>query len=172
MNQIHPDILALVEAMNQNNSQQSFTAYKGVEITETRRKYHLLNHVLTNEQRSGLFLIHIDTLDVHKSLGYGKAGHKIGTVASLLADYTSTNNMNAMLLRGRELGKAAFCAGRECVPAMDPTLREVVQEIEANGTKAVSLLLRGWLEGWKKANLDTPLVKTVKGFGVYQGGRQ
>ena len=86
-----PEIGALVQAMNLNNSLQRHTPYMGVEITESRTKYHLLNHVLTNGQRSGLFLIDKTTGDVYKSPAYGKAGRKIGTVASLTEEYRKAN---------------------------------------------------------------------------------
>lgn len=80
----------LIVAMNENNSRHS-TPYAGYEITESRKKYHLLNSVLTNGQRSGVFLIDKGTHDVYQSAAYGKAGRKIGTVARLLAQYQGAN---------------------------------------------------------------------------------
>ena len=82
----------LVDAMNVNNSVLSYTPYVGFEITESRRKYHLLNHVLSNGQRSGLFLIDKETLEIRKSLAYGKAGNRVGTVASFLKSYQDANS--------------------------------------------------------------------------------
>jgi hypothetical protein len=91
------NLQALLDAMNQNNAESRFTSYSGFEVTETRRKYHLLNHVLTNGQRSGLFLIDVKTHVVYKSVAYGKTnGRTIGTVASLLRDYTEANRVNAL----------------------------------------------------------------------------
>jgi hypothetical protein len=88
---INPEITALLAAMNENNSHANFTSYSGFEITETRRKYHLLNSILSNGQRSGLFLIDKNTLVVYKSVAYGKAGRQVGTVASLTAQYVAGN---------------------------------------------------------------------------------
>jgi hypothetical protein len=86
-----PEVDTLVRVMNENIGQQSWTPYAGVEITETRKKYHLLNHVLTNGQRSGVFAIDKNTHDVYKIRAYGQAGNKVGTVASLIEEYTRAN---------------------------------------------------------------------------------
>ncbi len=80
-------IATLVQVMNEHNSKLKFTPYLGVEITESRRKYHLLNNVLSNGQRSGLYLIDKVTHDVYKSKGYGVAGKCVGTVESVTEFY-------------------------------------------------------------------------------------
>lgn len=84
------EVTRLVEAMNALNQRLPYTPYKGYEITETRKKYHLLNSILSNEQRSGVMLIDRQTHFIYKSVGYGKAGRFIGTVESLTKHYNET----------------------------------------------------------------------------------
>jgi hypothetical protein len=91
-NEIPSEVILLVAAMNLNNAYANGassygTAYAGYEITEVRTKYFLLNSVLTNGQRSGVFLIDRKTLDVFHSRAYGKAGRKIDAIHGIIADY-------------------------------------------------------------------------------------
>jgi len=86
--QMTNELQALLDAMNASNANSFSPAYGGYEITETRRRYHLLNAILTNRQRSGVFLIDIKTNEVFKSKSYGKAGRFVGTVASITAAYS------------------------------------------------------------------------------------
>lgn len=86
---ISHEVQLLVDAMNENNAHQKSTPYRGYEITETRRKYHLLNSILTNGQRSAVFMIDRKTLFVRKADGYGKAGRLVGTVANITDQYIS-----------------------------------------------------------------------------------
>ena len=100
-NQISHEVSLLVDVMNENNSLQKHTPYRGYEITETRRKYYLLNSILTNGQRSAFFMIDRETLMVRKSDGYGKAGRMAGTVAGITEEYikASASNPGAWSLR-------------------------------------------------------------------------
>lgn len=84
---INADVLALVDAMNSANQTLQYTPYKGYEITETRRKFHLLNSILSNEQRSGVMLIDRETGYVYKSAGYGKRGAFAGNLESVTQFY-------------------------------------------------------------------------------------
>lgn len=81
------EVTALVTAMNENNAAAKSSPYLGFEITETRRKYHLLNSILSNQQRSAVFMIDKVSLVVFKADGYGKAGRRVGTVASITNEY-------------------------------------------------------------------------------------
>lgn len=93
------DIRNLVVAMNENAATGKPSAAVGFEVTESRRKYHLLNTVLSNGQRSGLFLIDRNTHVVYQSTGYGKTnGRQIGTVASLTATYKAATATYAATL--------------------------------------------------------------------------
>jgi hypothetical protein len=74
-------LAAFVQKLNDNVQ----WPYAGYEVTETRRKYHLLNHVLGNDQRGGLYLIDRNTLEVYQSKGYGQAGRYLGTLESMAA---------------------------------------------------------------------------------------
>jgi len=76
----------LVQVMNENNAQHH-TPYRGYEITESRKKYHLLNSILSNGQRSAVFMIDKNTLEVFKADGYGKRGRRVGTVQSIINEY-------------------------------------------------------------------------------------
>ncbi len=91
---ISPEVALLVDAMNENNALDKHSPYLGYEITETRRKYHLLNAILSNGQRSAVFMIDRQSLHVRKADGYGKAGRLAGTVAGITEKYiglTATN---------------------------------------------------------------------------------
>lgn len=81
-------VIGLLAAMNANNAKHS-TPYVGYEVTEARRKYFLLNSVLTNGQRSGVFLIDRNTLTVYASKAYGKAGRIVGSSESLTMHYNN-----------------------------------------------------------------------------------
>jgi len=82
------DIRTLVAAMNENAATGKSSSHVGFEVTESRRKYHLLNAVLSNGQRSGLFLIDRNTHVIYQSIGYGKTnGRPLGTVASMTVAY-------------------------------------------------------------------------------------
>lgn len=92
----HTSLLTLLALMTENNARKLFTPYVGFEISETRRKYHLLNQVMSNSQRSGLYLIDVEDHTVYQSVGYGKTnGRRVGTVASLIRNYTDANLANA-----------------------------------------------------------------------------
>jgi hypothetical protein len=79
-------VTSLLAAMNANNAKHS-TPYVGYEVTEARRKYFLLNSVLTNGQRSGVFLIDRKTLLVYASKAYGKAGRLLAHTEGLALHY-------------------------------------------------------------------------------------
>jgi hypothetical protein len=80
-------IIALLAAMNANNATVNHTPYVGYEVTEARRKYFMLNSVLTNGQRSGVFLIDRNSLTVFASKAYGKAGRVVSSVEALTTHY-------------------------------------------------------------------------------------
>lgn len=82
-------VIALLVAMNANNATAKHTPYVGYEVTEARRKYFMLNSVLTNGQRSGVFLIDRNTLTVYASKAYGKAGRIMGSTESLTMHYNN-----------------------------------------------------------------------------------
>jgi CRISPR/Cas system CSM-associated protein Csm5 (group 7 of RAMP superfamily) len=86
------DIRDLIAEMNHNNAIRQYTPYSGFEITETRRKYHLLNKILSNQQRSAMYMIEIATNKVFKANGYGRADRRsVGTVQSLTKEYQTAN---------------------------------------------------------------------------------
>jgi len=149
------EITTLVEAMNANNALRQDTPYAGYEITETRRKYHLLNSVLTNGQRSGLFLIDVNTNEVYKSVAYGKVGKKVGTVASLLTVYQTATTSTRLMRRAEQLGREAFANGLKCVPVHDPNFTSFLKD--ASSEVSTLVLLNGWHRGWAEANVAAPV---------------
>jgi hypothetical protein len=165
---VNANLQALLDAMNQNLSvrDDENNPYKCVQITETRRKYHLLDYNTKNGQTTACFLIDIATEIVYKADGYGRKGRRVGTVASITADYLQANRSVAAYKKAREFGRKAFEDGLNCVPALDAAFNEFMHEAVAadesgSGTKPVLQLLNGWHRGYSEANAAAPVIFPV-----------
>jgi hypothetical protein len=84
-------VLELVDLMNTNNALGTSTPYAGYQVTDVRRKFTLLDRVLTNGQVSACFMIDLATGFVYHADGYGKRGRMAGTLDSVKASYVKAN---------------------------------------------------------------------------------
>lgn len=58
--------------------------------------------------------------------------------------------------RAAQLGKAAFEAGKMCVPAHDPAVMGLLKGKQV-GDPATVAILDAWLRAWHEANLAAPV---------------
>lgn len=86
----------LVDAMNANQKAGRDrgvpSPYQGVELTELRRKYALVNYVMTNGQRTACFLVDQDW-NVYQAKAYGVRGRFVGSLLTVTAQFTRATDL-------------------------------------------------------------------------------